>query len=178
VSLAHTTPPTVKAVGDISIGEGHVAAKMRTVIPARPSVSAVRIAQIPPIHEGVPVVRNEIIVQIHRRMCPQFQPQPPPQQPLKIAPTPPQKHVVNIPRLSLRQQHHNMLICAHWSLTAPSDEEVGCLGNNPEAKRLEEFRKTGVPWKKWGPYLSERQWGTVREDYSHDGNAWNYFTHD
>jgi len=71
-----------------------------------------------------------------------------------------------------------MLICAHWSLTAPSDEEVGCLGNNPEAKRLEEFRKTGVPWKKWGPYLSERQWGTVREDYSHDGNAWNYFTHD
>jgi hypothetical protein len=33
-------------------------------------------------------------------------------------------------------------------------------------------------WKKWGPYLSERQWGTVREDYSTDGNAWNYFTHD
>jgi len=35
-----------------------------------------------------------------------------------------------------------------------------------------------LPWKKWGPYLSERQWGTVREDYSKDGNAWNYFTHD
>jgi len=34
------------------------------------------------------------------------------------------------------------------------------------------------PWRKWGPYLSERQWGTVREDYSKDGNAWNYFTHD
>ena len=33
-------------------------------------------------------------------------------------------------------------------------------------------------WKRWGPYLSERQWGTVREDYSTDGNAWNYFTHD
>ena len=33
-------------------------------------------------------------------------------------------------------------------------------------------------WKRWGPYLSERQWGTVREDYSADGNAWNYFTHD
>jgi hypothetical protein len=33
-------------------------------------------------------------------------------------------------------------------------------------------------WKKWGPYLSERQWGTVREDYSQDGNAWNYFSHD
>jgi hypothetical protein len=35
-----------------------------------------------------------------------------------------------------------------------------------------------VPWKKWGPYLSERQWGTVREDYSQDGNAWEYFSHD
>ena len=35
-----------------------------------------------------------------------------------------------------------------------------------------------IPWKKWGPYLSERQWGTVREDYSDDGNAWDYFTHD
>src|SRR2546426_2972423 len=36
----------------------------------------------------------------------------------------------------------------------------------------------GQNWKSWGPYLSERQWGTVREDYSHDGNAWDYFTHD
>ena len=35
-----------------------------------------------------------------------------------------------------------------------------------------------MPWRKWGPYLSERQWGTVREDYSVDGNAWDYFTHD
>src|SRR6187397_2122039 len=35
-----------------------------------------------------------------------------------------------------------------------------------------------VPWKKWGPYLSERQWGTVREDYSENGDAWKYFTHD
>ena len=35
-----------------------------------------------------------------------------------------------------------------------------------------------MPWKKWGPYLSERQWGTVREDYSEDGNAWDYFNHD
>ncbi len=33
-------------------------------------------------------------------------------------------------------------------------------------------------WKRWGPYLSERQWGTVREDYSADGDAWNFFTHD
>jgi hypothetical protein len=47
-----------------------------------------------------------------------------------------------------------------------------------EQKRLNEAREAQVPWKKWGPYLSERQWGTVREDYSDDGNAWNYFTHD
>src|SRR5579862_3792349 len=47
-----------------------------------------------------------------------------------------------------------------------------------EQKRLNEARERGIPWKKWGPYLSERQWGTVREDYSDDGNAWNYFSHD
>ena len=35
-----------------------------------------------------------------------------------------------------------------------------------------------MPWRQWGPYLSERQWGTVREDYSDNGDAWNYFTHD
>ena len=48
----------------------------------------------------------------------------------------------------------------------------------PEQKRLNNARDLGVPWKEWGPYLSERQWGTVREDYSTDGNAWEYFTHD
>ena len=47
-----------------------------------------------------------------------------------------------------------------------------------EQKRLNEAREAGIPWKKWGPYLSERQWGTVREDYSQDGNAWAYFSHD
>jgi len=47
-----------------------------------------------------------------------------------------------------------------------------------EQKRLNIAREEGVPWKKWGPYLSERQWGTVREDYSQDGNAWDYFSHD
>ena len=47
-----------------------------------------------------------------------------------------------------------------------------------EQKRLNEAREAGIPWKKWGPYLSERQWGTVREDYSQDGNAWDYFSHD
>ena len=47
-----------------------------------------------------------------------------------------------------------------------------------EEERLEEARENDVPWKKWGPYLSERPWGTVREDYSEGGDAWNYFPHD
>src|SRR6516165_8129695 len=47
-----------------------------------------------------------------------------------------------------------------------------------EQTRLSEARGQSAPWKKWGPYLSERQWGTVREDYSKDGNAWDYFSHD
>jgi hypothetical protein len=47
-----------------------------------------------------------------------------------------------------------------------------------EQRRLNDAREAGIPWKKWGPYLSERQWGTVREDYSQDGNAWDYFSHD
>jgi Mannosylglycerate hydrolase MGH1-like glycoside hydrolase domain len=47
-----------------------------------------------------------------------------------------------------------------------------------EQRRLNDAREKGIPWKKWGPYLSERQWGTVREDYSKDGNAWDYFSHD
>ncbi|MDF0644617.1 MAG: glucosidase [Nitrospira sp.] len=42
----------------------------------------------------------------------------------------------------------------------------------------ERLRADGSAWKRWGPYLSERQWGTVREDYSEGGDAWNYFTHD
>ena len=46
-----------------------------------------------------------------------------------------------------------------------------------EGRRLEEARH-GVPWRRWGPYVSERQWGTVREDYSADGDAWEYFPHD
>ena len=48
----------------------------------------------------------------------------------------------------------------------------------PEHVRLAEARTGKAPWKKWGPYLSERQWGTVREDYSDAGDAWNYFPHD
>jgi hypothetical protein len=57
--------------------------------------------------------------------------------------------------------------------TSPLDH-----GETSEQRRLNEARENRVGWKKWGPYLSERQWGTVREDYSEDGNAWDYFTHD
>ena len=47
-----------------------------------------------------------------------------------------------------------------------------------EHDRLNEARTKDISWRKWGPYLSERQWGTVREDYSEGGDAWNYFSHD
>src|SRR5215472_326972 len=52
------------------------------------------------------------------------------------------------------------------------------MSATPEIARLQEARASNAPWRKWGPYLSERQWGTVREDYSQDGNAWDYFSHD
>ena len=47
-----------------------------------------------------------------------------------------------------------------------------------ECERLQEFKSKKKNWKKWGPYLSEREWGTVREDYSPGGDAWNYLTHE
>ena len=47
-----------------------------------------------------------------------------------------------------------------------------------EERRIEESRERKAHWKRWGPYLSERQWGTVREDYSEHGTAWDYFPHD
>ena len=50
--------------------------------------------------------------------------------------------------------------------------------DNTEIERLIQAREGKAPWKKWGPYLSERQWGTVREDYSEYGTAWDYFPHD
>ena len=50
--------------------------------------------------------------------------------------------------------------------------------HTPEQIRLDEDSRREKNWKRWGPYLSERQWGTVREDYSANGDAWNYFPHD
>jgi len=52
------------------------------------------------------------------------------------------------------------------------------MNKDAEKQRLQQERTGEAQWKKWGPYLSERQWGTVREDYSEGGDAWNFFTHD
>ena len=54
---------------------------------------------------------------------------------------------------------------------------IRTLFETAEGRRLA-ATETGEAWRRWGPYLSERQWGTVREDYSRDGTAWEYFTHD
>jgi len=62
-------------------------------------------------------------------------------------------------------------------MTSKKAADTGIV-DTTEQKRLNDAREAGIPWKKWGPYLSERQWGTVREDYSEDGNAWDYFSHD
>ena len=50
--------------------------------------------------------------------------------------------------------------------------------SNPEARRLAEDAGREKNWQRWGPYLAERQWGTVREDYSPDGESWGYFSHE
>jgi len=65
-------------------------------------------------------------------------------------------------------------------LTIPCRSKIPHARNAPTAEhaRLQQAHDLKAPWKKWGPYLSERQWGTVREDYSPDGAAWEYFPHD
>ncbi|HEX8141590.1 MAG TPA: hypothetical protein VF553_03280 [Pyrinomonadaceae bacterium] len=57
-------------------------------------------------------------------------------------------------------------------------EEKNSSGQSAEERRLEESRTRTAHWKRWGPYLSERAWGTVREDYSAGGTAWDYLPHD
>ena len=52
------------------------------------------------------------------------------------------------------------------------------MSNDAEKQRLEEDRNRVALWRRWGPYLSARQWGTVREDYSEGGNAWDFFPHE
>ena len=52
------------------------------------------------------------------------------------------------------------------------------LSQTQEGRRFQEARERQVPWGKWCPYLSERRWGSVREDYSPNGTAWEYFSHE
>jgi hypothetical protein len=59
--------------------------------------------------------------------------------------------------------------------SAHSDADMGVT--DAEARRIDADAQRDGNWKRWGPYLSERQWGTVREDYSHNGDAWDYFSH-
>ena len=66
-------------------------------------------------------------------------------------------------------------------MAADSDKTHGprpALVGGAEAERLAEDAGRERNWKRWGPYLAERQWGTVREDYSPSGDAWGYFTHE
>src|ERR1700694_2329908 len=60
----------------------------------------------------------------------------------------------------------------------PSIDTSPTLELNEERQRLAEAKAQTRPWYRWGPYLSERQWGTVREDYSPGGTAWDAFSHD
>src|SRR5262249_20687980 len=60
------------------------------------------------------------------------------------------------------------------AMTRPAAQD----GPNPERQRLADDATRRANWKRWGPYLSARQWATVREDYSADGNVWDYFPHD
>jgi Glycosyl hydrolase family 63 C-terminal domain len=60
----------------------------------------------------------------------------------------------------------------------PANLSTPAPGTTSEEYRLQASVERDVHWKRWGPYLSERQWGTVREDYSANGDAWNYFPHD
>src|SRR5580700_9130085 len=61
---------------------------------------------------------------------------------------------------------------------AMSETSIMDCAGTAERSRLQQSRDAGTLWKLWGPYLSERQWGTVREDYSENGDAWGYFSHD
>ena len=61
---------------------------------------------------------------------------------------------------------------------APESPKAAEAAQTPEGQRLEEARNRTRHWKRWGPYVSERAWGSVREDYSPGGDAWGYFPHD
>src|SRR5258708_37055890 len=62
-------------------------------------------------------------------------------------------------------------------MTSPHPGTKVSNGLTAEQAPLEESRPRRAHWSRWGPYLSQRAWGTVREDYSRDSSAWDYFTH-
>src|SRR6476646_3342455 len=70
-----------------------------------------------------------------------------------------------------------MLSEAEWSRNT-RNLLLSVIRMNAEQARLEENKAPEEPWHFWGPYLAERAWGTVREDYSANGDAWDYFPHD
>jgi hypothetical protein len=63
-------------------------------------------------------------------------------------------------------------------MTEPDDRAQDADPAAAERQRMASIRSAGQSWQQWGPYLAERQWGTVREDYSADGEPWDYFTHE
>ena len=86
-------------------------------------------------------------------------------------------------RLALLPRPTEQLVqinCEHYRRKCIMAKSSRGLNQRRPPKRCgwTEAREKGVPWRLWGPYLSERQWGTVREDYSENGDAWDYFTHD
>ena len=73
------------------------------------------------------------------------------------------------------------LACGLFGNTVKSSRSTLALMEDAERIRLNAADAEGgarVPWREWGPYLAERAWGTVREDYSEGGTAWDYFPHD
>src|ERR1700759_837845 len=88
-----------------------------------------------------------------------------------------------VTRLTLRaaaSRRHgaSLRYCAHGFISSARSRRHKASGMNKERERLLAHVVGPDGWKHWGPYLSERQWGTVREDYSSGGTAWDYFTHD
>lgn len=63
-------------------------------------------------------------------------------------------------------------------MTTPGKPPSRASAGGREQERIDEIRDDLSPWRRWGPYLTDRAWGTVREDYSEDGNAWSYLTYD
>src|SRR6201994_2243326 len=77
-----------------------------------------------------------------------------------------------------RRRGASLRYCAHGSISSARSRRLKVFGMNKERERLLAHVVGPDGWKHWGPYLSERQWGTVREDYSEGGAAWDYFPHD